>query len=182
MAMVGAQRAAELAGVSRSTIQRYIRTGKLSAHKDGSSRARVDVAELERVFGGLLPQGTAAPPPAIEDALEVDRLRLRVEMLEVRLRLAEEQIEDLKGQRDQWQRQATQVLLTSQHAQREAREYKDLLRRRQAAARQAAEAQKSGLTERVRALNPGNQNSSGFLGSIAGLLRRPQTTEKAAAG
>ena len=56
MAKVGAQRAAELTGRSKSTIQRSMNSGKLSFEIDGNGRRLIDASELDRVFG-LLPQG-----------------------------------------------------------------------------------------------------------------------------
>ena len=56
MAKVGAQRAAELTGRSKSTVQRSMNSGKLSFEIDGNGRRLIDVSELDRVFG-LLPQG-----------------------------------------------------------------------------------------------------------------------------
>lgn len=187
MSIIGAQRASELTGVSRSTIQRYMKTGKLSCQQDANGKKRVDIAELERVFG-LLPQEAVVCAPVSssqkslieEETSEIQRLRLRVEVLEMRVTIADEQIEDLKDQRDQWQRQATQVLLTSQHAQKEAQEYKDMLRvrqRREAAARKASEEENANLVQRLSSLTPGNQNSSkGFLASLAKLWHNPSVS------
>ncbi len=44
---------AELANVSRRTIQRYVKAGKLSAKKDRHGNPRIDTVELMRVFGQL---------------------------------------------------------------------------------------------------------------------------------
>ena len=44
---------AELAKVSRRTIQRYVKSGKLSAQKDRHGNPKIDTAELMRVFGQL---------------------------------------------------------------------------------------------------------------------------------
>jgi len=51
MAKVGAQRAAELTGKSKSTIQRAMNNGKLSYEMDNNKRRIIDVSELERVYG-----------------------------------------------------------------------------------------------------------------------------------
>lgn len=53
MAKVGAQRAAELTGRSKSTIQRAMNAGKLSFEIDGNGRRLIDASELDRVFGML---------------------------------------------------------------------------------------------------------------------------------
>jgi hypothetical protein len=134
MAKVGAQRAAELTGRSKSTIQRAMKNGKLSYEVDSNDRRVIDVAELERAFG-LLPQDGGASgqkdqsivEAELEKAaamLEMERLRLRAKSLEDQLDIVRDQIEDIKGQRDQWQKQAQQVLLTSQYSQKQAEDLK----------------------------------------------------------
>lgn len=146
MAKVGAQRAAELTGRSKSTIQRAMKQGKLSFEIDAGGRRLIDVSELERAFG-LAPQDGGAGEPErnvdveaeLEKAaqmLEAERMKMRIRMLEDQLDIAREQIEDLKAQRDQWQRQAQQVLLTSQYSQKQAEEYKSKLEEREKIARQ----------------------------------------------
>ena len=119
MAKVGAQRASELTGRSKSTIQRAMKIGKVSFEVEEGGRRVIDVAELERAFG-LLPQGAAGGGPAVaEDALEIERLKGAVKVLETQLDAAREQITDLKVQRDLWQKQAQQVLLSNQYTQKQ---------------------------------------------------------------
>ena len=43
--------AAEAANVTRATIRKHIKTGKLSAIVEDDRRRVIDVAELERVYG-----------------------------------------------------------------------------------------------------------------------------------
>jgi ABC-type phosphate transport system ATPase subunit len=124
MAKVGAQRAAELTGKSKSTIQRAMKSGKISFELDHNNRRVIDVAELERAFG-LVPQNNSSIGNTIEnelqkakDMLETERLKMRIKFLEEQLDLAKEQIDDLKDQREEWQKQAQQVLLTSQYSQK----------------------------------------------------------------
>jgi predicted RNase H-like nuclease (RuvC/YqgF family) len=151
MAKVGAQRAAELTGRSKSTIQRAMNTGKLSYEVDGNGRRVIDVSELDRAFG-LVPQGSERDDAQtvqseIEkaaQAMEMERLKMRIRMLEDQLDAAKEHLEDVKSQRDQWQKQAQQVLLTSQYSQKQAEEYKEKLEAQQravAARRQQLEQQ-----------------------------------------
>jgi hypothetical protein len=60
MAKVNVSQAAQMAGVSRSTIHKQLNAGKLSAERlDG--KTLIDVSELERVFGTLVPPGTLRP-------------------------------------------------------------------------------------------------------------------------
>jgi DNA-binding transcriptional MerR regulator len=50
--------AAKAAGVTRATIHKHIRTGKLSAIVEDDGRRVIDVAELERVYGQLVSPDT----------------------------------------------------------------------------------------------------------------------------
>lgn len=50
--IVNLSKAAELAGVSRQTIHKYIRTGRISSTREGNRRY-IDTSELMRVFGAL---------------------------------------------------------------------------------------------------------------------------------
>ena len=137
MAKVGAQRAAELTGVSKSTIQRAMKSGKISYEVDQNERRVIDVAELERAFG-LVPQDGGRSQGSVEaelekatQMLEAERLKMRIRMLEEQLDTARDHIDDLKDQRDQWQKQAQQVLLTSQYSQKQAEELKEELKERE---------------------------------------------------
>ena len=138
MAKVGAQRAAELTGKSKSTIQSWMKNGKISFELDSHKRRVIDVAELERVFG-LVPQesdmeqqkNVEAEIEKATQMLDMERLKMRVKLLEEQLDTARESIEDLKTQRDQWQKQAQQVLLTSEYSQKQAEELKQELKARE---------------------------------------------------
>lgn len=67
MTILGINAAARAAGVARSTIQRAIKTGRLSAVSTATGEHGIDLAELLRVFGPLpqaRPAQAAAPLPA----------------------------------------------------------------------------------------------------------------------
>ncbi|MCB1784106.1 MAG: hypothetical protein KDI13_08915 [Alphaproteobacteria bacterium] len=140
MAKVGAQRAAVLTGKSKSTIQRAMNSGKLSFELDANDRRVIDVSELERVFGIAKTSSSVseesisavAGPAAlsIEYAVERERLRMQIKMLEAQLTSAHDNIDDLKEQRDKWEKQASQVLITSQYSQRQAEELRAEIRER----------------------------------------------------
>ena len=101
--------AAKLTGKSKSTINRAIKTGKLSAtrHEDGSYS--IDPAELSRAFS-LEPQEGSKRHEAEPDGT---RLLERIEALEAMLNREREIVADLKEDRDRWRQQAT-ALLTDQ--------------------------------------------------------------------
>lgn len=170
MAKVGAQRAAELTGRSKSTVQRAMNSGKLSFEIDANGRRLIDASELDRVFG-LLPQGAGSsngsspssqetsPQSELQraaDMLEIERLKMRVRALEDQLELTREQYEDMRGQRDLWQKQSQQVLITSQYSQRQAEELKEELRQREERARVAKQKM---LEDRMKRMHGQNENT-----------------------
>lgn len=165
MAKVGAQRAAELTGRSKSTIQRSMNSGKLSYELDANGRRVIDVSELERVFG-LKPStvntidSTAVVQQELEKAssmLEVERLKMRIKMLEDQLETANTMIEDLKIQRDQWQKQASQMLITSEHSQKQAQALQQELKEREQRARQIKQKR---LEQQMKKMQAENENST----------------------
>lgn len=101
--------AAKLTGRSKSTINRAIKTGKISAtrHEDGSYS--IDPGELSRAFK-LEPQEGSERSDTAPDGT---RLLERIEALEAMLNREREIAADLKEDRDRWRQQAT-ALLTDQ--------------------------------------------------------------------
>ncbi|MGN7437883.1 MAG: hypothetical protein ACTHOO_04490 [Alcanivorax sp.] len=138
MAKVGAQRAAVLTGKSKSTIQRAMNSGKLSYELDQNKRRIIDVSELERVFGikQTSPEPEKAKETDVEAAVEKERMAMQIKMLEQQLTTASEQIDDLKDQRNKWEKQASQVLITSQYSQKQAEELRAQIKEREERARQ----------------------------------------------
>ncbi|MGH1403734.1 MAG: entry exclusion 1 domain-containing protein [Alphaproteobacteria bacterium] len=140
MAKVGAQRAAVLTGKSKSTIQRAMNSGKLSFQLDQNGRRVIDVSELERVFGIKKQTESAAPAPekveSVSSAVEKERMEMEIKMLKQQVDTSNEIIDDLKDQRDKWERQASQVLITSQYSQKQAEELRAQIKEREERARQ----------------------------------------------
>jgi DNA-binding transcriptional MerR regulator len=58
MMKLNISQAAKAAGVTRATIHKHMRTGKLSAIVEDDGRRVIDVAELERVYGQLVSPDT----------------------------------------------------------------------------------------------------------------------------
>lgn len=109
MPKLSLSQAAKLTGKSKSTINRAVKTGKLSAarHEDGSYS--IDPAELARAFDVEPAEGAKrrdADPYGT-------RLLERIEALEDMLNREREISADLKEDRDRWRQQAT-ALLTDQ--------------------------------------------------------------------
>ncbi len=162
MAKVGAQRAAELTGRSKSTIQRAMNSGKISYELDSNGRRIIDVSEIERAFGIKKSQTESATMDSVEnelkkasDLLEAERMKMRIRMLEEQLDSTRDLLNDMRDQRDQWQKQAQQVLITSQYSQKQAEELqaevKELERKETERRRMAAEA-------RMKKMSGDNQN------------------------
>ncbi len=141
MAKVGAQRAATLTGKSKSTVQRAMNSGKLSFELDQNKRRVIDVSELERVFGIKQQNVKESTPVKVEakeisEMVEKERMKMQIKMLEQQLMTAEERIDDLMDQRDKWEKQASQVLITSQYSQKQAEELRAQIKEREDRARQ----------------------------------------------
>ena len=108
--------AAKAVGKTKSTITKAIASGKLSAIKNDNGAWEIDASELYRVY----------PPTPLEtvkieqnDTLkETGRNSKEIQALERLLKAAEEQIDDLKADRDEWRKQANQLLLTNTSAPR----------------------------------------------------------------
>jgi predicted transcriptional regulator len=94
VALLSITEAAEQWGITRPTIYRYIKAGKLSRRAD----KKIDTAELLRVLGepDVKPSVKAADAEALQ--LQVEQLRQQVEQLQQERAKAEEREEWLKGQ------------------------------------------------------------------------------------
>lgn len=64
MALHSVTEAAKMAGVTRRTIYRYLKSGKLSAAVTGDDNTQIETSELLRVFGSL------SQPEAVEVSTE----------------------------------------------------------------------------------------------------------------
>ena len=111
--------AAKAAGKSKSTINRAIKSGKLSAmrHDDGSYT--IDASELSRAFQ----IGTHAVSSWISSALPVEpsgTAMLEAENAALRAALDREReiTNDLMADRDAWKQQATALLAAPQKRRR----------------------------------------------------------------
>jgi len=164
MAKVGAQRAAELTGKSKSTIQRAMNSGKLSFELDNNNRKIIDVSELDRVFGLKSNTETKSNGSSVEaelqkaaDMLEMERLKMRIKMLEQQVETSNNHMEDMQKQRDEWQKQAQQVLITSQHSQKQADEYKAEIKEREERSRKKRE---QALADRMQKMKERSENQN----------------------
>ena len=108
--------AANKVGVTRQTLFKYIRQGKLSATLSREGQKQIDVSELIRVFGELQPDtGTnsdrrdsrtlSSKSPATSTTvalqIELERMKSMLEFKQAELALAKERIAELKDREAQ---------------------------------------------------------------------------------
>ena len=71
MARVSISKAAELAGISRTSLYRtYLKQGKITVSKDSAGKKCIDTAELLRVFGELKTNSKAVSTPIMPVAVD----------------------------------------------------------------------------------------------------------------
>ena len=97
MPLVSKSEAARLAGVTRQTIHRKVKSGELSA--TGNS---IDTSELIRVFGAISDGTEPVTPMSQPDVAVQTTLQARVDGLESQLAVTREQLADTAKDRDEW--------------------------------------------------------------------------------
>src|SRR5215212_1684063 len=112
MALLSLREAAERAGSSKSTIFRYIKSGRLSASRGDDGAFQIDPAELARVFA---PQPShrerAGSVPLERDGMAGwDDLKARNAALEEKVRGLEALLAEVRASRDATQDHLRQVL------------------------------------------------------------------------
>jgi len=121
MAKLSLRQAAEQGGVSKSTILRAVQKGKLSAGRTDDGGYAIEPSELMRVYGDKAAQristdakGQHAPTnDAAAMQAQIDGLKAQVDLMR-------ESLDDLKTQREGWQKQAeaSQRLLSDSRPRR----------------------------------------------------------------
>lgn len=105
--------AAKATGKNKTTIQRAIAKGRISASKDDTGAYSIDPAELHRVF----PSVTVAQQSRSNDARPLtirENSQVEVTMLKAMLSREQEINADLREDRDRWRQQATSLLENKQ--------------------------------------------------------------------
>lgn len=98
--------AAKATGRGKSTLQRAIKAGKLSARRTDEGAYLIDAAELARVFPPEPPEtspwdnGGRNDTPLGRSGTELAVLRVRAEMLETQLQRERETVDDLRRRLD----------------------------------------------------------------------------------
>lgn len=112
MPQLTVRQAAERVGISRQTMFRYIKEGRVSATLSHSGEKQIEISELLRAFGALQPE-TATPatprdntrqsqsdnktPATVAYQIELERLKAQLELKSAELELAKERISEFKN-------------------------------------------------------------------------------------
>ena len=131
MTILNITEAAEACGVNRKTLQRYIRSGRLSAITGPTGERGIDVAELIRVFGPLshlsqpetATESRAIRPPVAPISPGIAPHDALVELLQEQLREAKEREHQARLEKD---RLLTLLETTQQVLQAEQQARRDL--------------------------------------------------------
>jgi len=112
--------AAKATGKSKTTIQRAVSKGKISAHKDEDGSYSIDPSELHRVFPRVTDETVSSDPnlDASGPHDETPELRVKIEALEAMLAREREALDEVRKDRDAWKNQATALLAAPQKATR----------------------------------------------------------------
>lgn len=111
--------ASKATGKSKTTIQRAIAKGNISAEKDGNKYS-IDPSELHRIFpirnvDTVSRNNTCDTSIPQEDTLE---LRTQIKVLEAMLTREREVLDEVRADRDAWRQQATALLAAPQKLRR----------------------------------------------------------------
>jgi len=119
--------AAIAVGKSKATISKAIKSGKITAAKQDNGSYKIEPSELHRVYPAtaqLTVEGERLETPSetVVNGSEIIELR-------VKLNAAQERIEDLKEDRDQWRLQANRLLASPATQAKEAKGAKSFFSR-----------------------------------------------------
>lgn len=103
-----AGQAAKATGVSTSTITRALKSGKISGERQAEGGWLIDPAELHRVFPPVTPPQSRNPSTPQHETPDLDSRNSGLERLVATL---QEQIHDLREDRDGWRAQAERLAL-----------------------------------------------------------------------
>lgn len=103
--------AAKATGKSKTTIQRSIAKGLISASKEKNGRYSIDPSELHRIFP-MVNTDTVARPSQVDTLRSPDETSLQVKVgaLEAMLEREREALTEMRSDRDAWKQQATALL------------------------------------------------------------------------
>jgi excisionase family DNA binding protein len=109
--------AAKAVNVSKSTISRAIKEGRMSSSRTDNGEYQIDPAELFRVYPIKAQENAGIESLDSSSAIGVDELRNQIKQLRDRLRdkdqhieTLQRQVDDVQKDREHWRQQATYLL------------------------------------------------------------------------
>jgi len=108
-------------GLSKTTIFRAIKSGKISGNKDANGQWQVEPAELHRVYPPFAEAAESTDAPrhnALVHVTPAAELELKFAVLEARVTYLKDALDEMRGQRNAWQTQAERLALTDERPQR----------------------------------------------------------------
>lgn len=116
MAQVNLTQGAKLAGISRSTLNRHMKEGKLSKGIGSDGKPCVETSELQRVYNTLSHVETPLDVPATQHGTATETAGIKA--LQVELEATKERLDEMRQDRDEWKGQARTLtaLLSDQRA------------------------------------------------------------------
>jgi len=119
MARLNLTEAAKAANVSRSTLYRHIKEGRISRTLNHNNEPVIDVSELMRVYGELEQRYSTKTQPIEQRETDKGHLELQqeIEILKLKLEHAEELKKRAEEAKVQWQEQAEKLALMLTHQQ-----------------------------------------------------------------
>ena len=128
--------AARATGLSKTTISKALKSGKLSYRSKTSAGYEIDPAELMRVYPLTAPQpATVDDPHPQEERVTVtpepgdEALRAEVKMLREMVEMMKADRAELKEDRDEWRTQAQRLAISQEKAEPMQRGWFGLRRR-----------------------------------------------------
>ena len=130
--LVSLSEASRLTGKSKSVISNALKKGIMSYVSKDLMGYKIDTSELFRVFDKRTDEPVLEPlertiQNPIKNDHEKELLELKIKHLEEKLKMVEKENEYLRKDKDQWQKQASQLLLSPPQHSREANFRKTLI-------------------------------------------------------
>lgn len=103
--------AAKATGKSKTTIQRAVKKGLISASKGKNGRYSIDPSELHRIFP-MVSNDTVTKPSQMDTSRPHDETltQVKIEALKAMLEREREALTEMRSDRDAWKQQATSLL------------------------------------------------------------------------
>src|SRR5919199_4048816 len=130
--------AAKQAGITKATLARYIKSGRISAAKQSDGSYHIDASELDRIkeIRATIPHNTsgkAGIAKQFDTPSDTGVSKREYELMGKLLQEKERMIAELQMERDEWRKQAQTLLLTQGQSKEPEKPRRWWMRRQKAA-------------------------------------------------